>query len=126
MTSAHHRHQDSLEGFLDFSSNRELSPEVRSQAETRFHAIVEHFRNKQSRSTDDYDRVALVHHTYEYARTEKSKQNLLQAFFKSMALPLTDTEDFDLSSEESERELSFKLTGFADYLLENFFLPCER
>lgn len=124
MASAHHRHQDSLEGLLDFSSSPELAPGVRDEAESRFHAIVDHFRSRTP-PNGDYDRAALVHHTYAYARTEKSKENLLQAFFRSLELTLTETDDFDLSDEENERELSLKFTGFADYLLENFFLPCE-
>ena len=125
MASAHRRHQDSLERFLNFSSSPPLTEEVRDQAETRFRTIVDHFRG-HDHSNDEYDRTALVRYTYEYALTEKAKDNLLQAFFVSLAIPLSDTVDVDLNDKETEDEVWLNLVGFADYLLNNFFLPCER
>merc|ERR1712000_195046 len=123
MASAHRRHQDSLERFLNFSSSPPLTEEVRDQAETRFRTIVDHFRG-HDHSNDEYDRTALVRYTYEYALTEKAKDNLLQAFFVSLAIPLSDTVDVDLNDKETEDEVWSNLVGFADYLLNNFFLPC--
>ncbi|KAM3501172.1 hypothetical protein MY10362_005769 [Beauveria mimosiformis] len=122
MASAHRRHRDSLERLINFSSSPPLTEEARNQAETRFYAIVDHFRD-QDPSKDEYDRTALVRYTYEYALTEKAKDNLLQAFFGSITIPLTDTVDVDLTNKEKENEIWSKLAGFADYLLNNFFLP---
>merc|ERR1712000_206784 len=124
MASAHRRHQDSLERFLNFSSSPPLTEEVRDQAETRFCTIVDHFRG-HDHSNDEYDRTALVRYTYEYALTEKAKDNLLQAFFVSLAIPLSDTVDVDLNDKETEDEVWLNLVGFADYLLNNFFLPLK-
>lgn len=69
---------------------------VRSQAERRFHAVVDHFRQQASSpltttTNDDYDRVALLHYTYKHAQTETSRHHFLQAFSQAMAMPLTDT-----------------------------------
>ncbi|ATY66725.1 hypothetical protein A9K55_000502, partial [Cordyceps militaris] len=122
MASAHRRHRDSLEGLIEFSSSPPLTEEARNQAETRFYAIVDHFRD-QNPSNDEYDRTALVRYTYEYALTEKAKYNLLQAFFGSLTIPLTDTVDVDLTNKQRENEIWSNLAGFADYLLNNFFLP---
>lgn len=124
MASAHRRHRDSLEHLINFSSSPTLTEEVRNQAETRFYTIVDHFRG-HDHSNDEYDRTALVRRTYEYALTEKAKDNLLQAFFVSMAIPLSDTVGVDLNDEEKEHKVWLNLAGFADYLLNNFFLPCE-
>ncbi|KAM3548482.1 hypothetical protein ARSEF4850_009385 [Beauveria asiatica] len=124
MASAHRRHRDSLERLINFSSSPPLTEEARNQAETIFYAIVDHFRD-QDPSNDEYDRTALVRYTYEYALTEKAKDNLLQAFFRSITIPLTDTVDVDLINKEKENEIWLKLAGFADYLLNNFFLPLK-
>lgn len=90
MASAHRRHQDSLERFLDFPSSPPLTEEVRDQAETKFRTIVDHFLG-HDHLNDEYDRTTLVRYTYEYALTGKAKDNLLQAFMVSMAMPLSDT-----------------------------------
>ncbi|KAM3552373.1 hypothetical protein MY1884_007233 [Beauveria asiatica] len=58
MASAHRRHHDSLERLINFSSSPPLTEEARNQAETRFYAIVDHFRD-QDPSNDEYDRTAL-------------------------------------------------------------------
>lgn len=123
MASAHRRHRDSLEHLINFSSSPPLSEDIRNQTETSFYAIVDHFRGHHP-SNDEYNRTALVRYTYEYALTEKAKDNLLRAFFASIAMPLTDTVDMDLTNKEQEHEIWLKLAGFADYLLNNFFLPC--
>lgn len=125
MASAHRRHRDLLEHLINFPSSPPLTEEVRDQAETRFRTIIDHFRGHDP-SNNEYDRTALVRYTYEYALTEKAKDNLLQAFFVSMAMPLSDTVDIALDDEEKEHEVWLNLTGFADYLLNNFFLPCKR
>ncbi|RWA11045.1 hypothetical protein EKO27_g4054 [Xylaria grammica] len=51
------------------------------------------------------------------------KVTLLWAFFRSMALSITG-ENVDFSDEGLEEELRSSLCSFADYPLDNFFLPC--
>ncbi|KAK0633309.1 hypothetical protein B0T14DRAFT_533546 [Immersiella caudata] len=95
-----HRHQSSLEGVLDFSA--ELPAERRP-----------------------YSSPLLVRYTYEYARSQESRDVFLRAFFQSMRLSVDD-EDVDLGDTEVETGLRSALFDFADYLLDNFFLLCIR
>ncbi|KAI0412237.1 hypothetical protein F5X98DRAFT_367467 [Xylaria grammica] len=104
--SPHNRHQPSLGGIIDFSLEQPLGADERVSARRRFYPIVNHFEGKEknnsssgSGGSNPYNRLALVRLTYEYA-----------AFFRSMALSIT--------GETS-------LHSFADYLLDNFFLPLK-
>ncbi|TQV94536.1 hypothetical protein IF1G_06547 [Cordyceps javanica] len=125
MASAHSRHCDTLEHVINSSSTFPLTKEVRDKAKTRFYAILHHFRDYDPLK-NKYDRTELVRHTYEHALTTKAKDNLLQALFKSIKLPLTNTVDMDLTNKDQEHKIWSKLAEFADYLLHNFFLPCDE
>jgi len=116
-----HRHQSSLEGVLDFSAEVPLSADQRARASHQFHHIVRHFEFPAE--TRPYSRPLLVRYTYEYARSQESRDVFLRAFFQSMRLSLND-EDVDLGNTEVETGLRSALFDFADYLLDNFFLPC--
>ncbi|KAF2967331.1 hypothetical protein GQX73_g6277 [Xylaria multiplex] len=146
-----HRHQPSLEGIINFS---ELPPlEHRAEAQRRFYHIVNHFETRNDgggggdnnnnaarsstvrtrRTGHDYSRPRLVRLTYEYARSEASRDYFLRAFFQSMSLPMSGDEngdeeeeaDVDLTNRELEADLCSTLFSFADYLLDNFFLPLK-
>lgn len=115
-----HRHQSSLEGVIDFSSEPTLGTDQRTNAKRRFYHIVEYFEAANSSSSnDDYSRPRLVHFTYDYALSEESRDNFLRAFFRAMALSIDGEEDIDVE------DLRSPFFGFADYLLDNFFLPCK-
>jgi hypothetical protein len=116
-----HRHQSSLEGVLDFSAEVPLSTDQRARASRQFHHIVRHFEFPAEKRP--YSRALLVRYTYEYARSQESRDVFLRAFFQSMRLSLDD-EDVDLGDTEVETGLRSALFDFADYLLDNFFLPC--
>ncbi|KAJ4310977.1 hypothetical protein N0V84_010675 [Fusarium piperis] len=110
------------------SAQPPFGPGLRLSASQRFYQIVNHFdvsggSSNNSRSDRGYDRIKLVRLTYEYARSEESKANFLRAFFQSAALPMDEDEAFDLSDEDLEAELRTSLFNFAEYLLDNFFLP---
>jgi hypothetical protein len=122
-----HRHQSSLEGILDFSSQPPLDP-IRHEAAARlFNKLIDCFDTLPA-DNDDYSRVILVRLTYEYARTDESKGNFLRAFFDSAGIPIVNTfngEEVDLADEDQRAALHNSILNFADYLFENFFLPCR-
>ena len=123
MASAPHlRHQSSLEGVIDLNPTEPLAPDQRALARAKFYQIVD----RVGASTDrPYNRPLLVKLTYEYARSEESRDNFLRAFFQAMAISIEDDQDvFRLDeNHQLEEELRTTLTQFADYLLDNFFLP---
>jgi hypothetical protein len=129
MASPHHRHQSSLEGVINFSNKSPLGVDERAQAKRRFYHIVNHFEatddgsSGSSGTSTRYNRPLLIRLTYEYARSEVSQDGFLQAFFQTMALSMD--QDVDLSDEKLEEEVRSTLVGFADYLMDNFFLPCK-
>ncbi|OAA37386.1 hypothetical protein NOR_07085 [Metarhizium rileyi] len=124
MASAHHRHQSSLDGFISFSSSPPLETGERALAAEIFFEIIEHYENNKP-SDGPYNRLKLLHLTYEYATSEKSKDNILQAFFNAISLPINQESNIDFSIKETEELILAKLSGFADYLIDNFFLPLK-
>ncbi|KAF4976838.1 hypothetical protein FZEAL_6552 [Fusarium zealandicum] len=122
-----HRHQSSLEGIINFSERPPLTPTERTSASRRFYLLVNHFDTGASKG--QYDRVKLVRFTFEYARSEESKGNLLRAFFDIVELPLEadsdEDRDIDLTDKAQLALLHESIFGFADYLFENFFLPVK-
>lgn len=132
--SHHHRHQASLEGItnvsnlmdvsslvgvIDVSTEPPLGTRQRSVAEDKFRRIIRHFNTSDPDNHGPYNRARLIELTHEHALTERSRDNLLRTFFLAIALSIDDDKDIDFS------ELRPKFFGFADYLMDNFFLPCE-
>lgn len=126
--AALHRHQSSLEGIIDFSAQPPLTPAQRLSAGRRFNQLVNHFDVPDGSSSKGYDRVKLVRLTYEYARSEESKGNFLRAFFEFAELPINGDEDIDVDLGDADRQARLRdsLLDFAEYLFQNFFLPCMR
>lgn len=89
----------------------------------RFHQIIQHFENHQFTSNGPYNHCKLLRLTYEYAASQKSRNNLLRAFCKAVHLPTDNGIDFSI--KETEKCTWEKLVEFADYLIDSFFLPCE-
>lgn len=114
-----HRHQDSLEEILNFSSSPPLGDSLRHHAEVRFYAILHHYDDRDPDVKSKYNRPRLVRLLYDEAIEPKSKDNVLRAFFLAMKLPMDGPplEDFSAS-------MLTNLLGFADHLVHNFFLPC--
>ncbi|KAI0400319.1 hypothetical protein F4802DRAFT_610207 [Xylaria palmicola] len=139
-----HRRQSSLEGIINFS---QLPPlEHLNHFETRDDGggdgggngdgnnNAARSRTARTRRTGhDHSRPRLVHLTYEYARSEAFQDYFLRAFSQSMSLPMSGGEngdeeeeaDVNLTNRELEADLRSTLFGFADYLLDNFFLPLK-
>lgn len=65
-----------------------------------------------------YNRTRLIRLTYDHARSPLSQDNFLRAFFASLELSMDGDEALD-------QPIRSKLFGFADYLVNNFFLPCK-
>ena len=115
---------------IDFSKKPPLSHTQYESATCRFRQLIDHFDglpyNKQS--GDEYDRVKLVRFTFEYARSEESQGNFLQAFFEAAGTlidedPIEDDDDFGLGNATQRAALQGSINNFADYLFDNFFLP---
>ena len=123
-----HRHQSSLEGIINFSTEASLSDDQRARATHQFYYIVRHFESqcsveKRRQRDAQYSRPLLVRYTYEYTRSQESRDVFLRAFFQHIRLSF-DEDDVDLGNEQVETGLRSALFDFADYLLDNFFLPC--
>ncbi|OAX80255.1 hypothetical protein ACJ72_05415 [Emergomyces africanus] len=119
---ARHRHQVSLENIINFSGPQPLAADQRARAKRRFYSIIIHFRAAEA-SDAAYSRPLLVRYMYEYSRSELSQDTFLRAFFESMGLDIAVEHDPDFESEENQ--LSENLTSFADFLLDNFFIPLK-
>ncbi|CAK7212583.1 hypothetical protein SCUCBS95973_001513 [Sporothrix curviconia] len=134
----HHRHQTSLEGIFDMASValEPLSPAARQAARQTFYRIVEHFVaidptppqiNVPRQPAKSYSRPLLIRYTYEYALSDESRDVFLRAFFGSMALPIASIESVDNGGEAALdfEELAPLFFGFAEYLMDSFYLPLQ-
>jgi hypothetical protein len=122
------RHQASLEGLIDFSAAAEpfANDEERAQAVGRFRRIVGYFEALEKPSSgygDGYNRPALVRLTFEYARSQQSKDKFLMVFFQSLAIGLLDDDNVDLADDSAVADLRDALFGLAEFLMTNFYLP---
>jgi hypothetical protein len=129
MAAPSHRHQSSLEGLIDFSASEPLfaNEQERAQAVGRFRRIVDHFEAVEqtaSRYGDGYNRPALVRLTFEYARSQESKDRFLGAFFRSLAIGMLDDDNVNFSDNSVVADFREAVFGFAEFLMANFFLPC--
>ncbi|KAK0654984.1 hypothetical protein B0T16DRAFT_450731 [Cercophora newfieldiana] len=95
-----HRHQPSLEGRLDFS------------------AIIPVFADQQQRAPG-----TLVRLTFEYARSVEAQDKLLRAFFQCLDLDVLNDNGNELDDDRELAAYREPLFGFADHLINHFFLP---
>ncbi|KAI2618252.1 hypothetical protein GGR54DRAFT_606707 [Hypoxylon sp. NC1633] len=115
------RHQSSLEDIIQFSTEPPLSAAQRIAAKSKFYRIIRHFEtDSSSGNIGPYKRSQLVRLTYEYAMSQGSRDKVLQAFFRAVALSI-DVDEKDIHLEE----LRLAFYGFADDLLDHFFLPLK-
>lgn len=111
---------------INFSHPTPLAPEQRARAKAKFYHIVDRFKEQGTANKDKYNRALLLRYTFEYARSEESRDIFLQAFFQSLALSIDSESDLDFADEEQEQQLLTSFSSFADYLVDYFFLPGER
>lgn len=100
--------------------------EDRAQAVGRFRRIVGHLESLEKPSTrygDGYNRPALVRLTFDYARSQDSKDRFLVAFFQSLAIGILNDDKIDLADDSAVADLRAAVFGFAEFLMTNFFLP---
>lgn len=128
----HYRHQASLEGLFSLGPNpRTLAPDERAYASQRFYQIVGRFELREEdakpegskKSQPSYKRARLVRLMLEYALSDESKDLFLRAFFGALEIPMLDNGEID---DETESELQPLVFGFAEYLMDSFFLPSEK
>ncbi|KAK5442662.1 hypothetical protein LTS15_010980 [Exophiala xenobiotica] len=116
--SPHHRHQTSLEGVFNLHTpHLALSSEKREQAIRSFNAVIDVCEPVQNRTP--YKQVTLVRLSYEYTRSEASRDNFLRFFFEHTRIPIDVTQDKSVSATDHGP----RLIAFAELLMENFFLP---
>ncbi|EQL29810.1 hypothetical protein BDFG_07621 [Blastomyces dermatitidis ATCC 26199] len=120
-----HRHQSSLEGIINFSGPQPFAADQRARAQRRFYSIINHFDITDNSRRVGYRRPLLVRYTYEYSRSELSQDIFLRAFFEFMKVDVAGEEDIDFDDEGLENQLGKNLITFADFLLDNFFLPLK-
>nr|KMM63939.1 hypothetical protein CPAG_00291 [Coccidioides posadasii RMSCC 3488] len=119
------RHQSSLEGIINFSGPKPFAVDERAGARRRFYDIINHFDTTDNDKRVGYRRPRFVRYTYEYSRSELSQDTFLRAFFEFMKLDVAGEEDIDFLDEDVENQLGKNLITFADFLLDNFFLPLK-
>ncbi|KAK3903991.1 hypothetical protein C8A05DRAFT_42865 [Staphylotrichum tortipilum] len=120
-------HQTSLEGIINFQPELLLSSPTRDRARRRFYRFTDHFDVKWEAqhpgNVREYNRAQLLRLTYDHARSPLLQDTFLRAFFTSLELPLDgDGEDEEEPMDEAVRS---KFFVFADYLINNFFLPLK-
>ena len=104
-----------------------LEPAQRDIATRIFNQIVNHYEPLQTKN-ERYKRITLVRVTYEYA---PSQDNFLRYFFlgiekgSDFSQALSLFADFDNWDTQQKNELASRLSAFADFLVDNFFLPCK-
>lgn len=118
MAAPLHRHKSSLEGVFSLNPRPPLDADERNNAERRFYTLIERFGN-ESDNRAGYDRSLLLRHTYEYALSQDSKDNILRAFFDVVGLPI------DEDGNDGSEDVGPRIFEFADHIVHHFFLPCK-
>ncbi|KAL8346244.1 hypothetical protein RB598_000241 [Gaeumannomyces tritici] len=131
------RHRSSLEGMMILPAGTPalLPDDTRAQAKARLYHILENLEApagaaaaSNQRPRQGYNRTALVRLTYEYTISDQSKSLFLTSFFESLALPLdgnVTNADVDFENTEIAADLGTSVDAFAEYLMNNFFLPLK-
>jgi hypothetical protein len=122
---SHHRHQSSLERIIDFSPLTErLEPDQRVNAIRIFNQIIDYYELSQIKN-GFYKRITFIRLIYKYALSEILRNNFLKYFFQYMAIPMEKDIHFDDWNTKQKNKFKSNLTIFADFLVDNFFLPCK-
>lgn len=96
-----------------------MTADRRSHVEKRLGELLEYMGNDDSvKLCTKYRRDLLIRSTYEYSLSDTSKDKFLRYFFKYIELDMDDTEDIELDTDLLET-----LKSFADFLVDNFYLP---
>lgn len=112
-------HQASLEGVINYDQLPPLAGARRSRAQDVLYRIVRRVGDEAG-IKEAYHRHLLIRHSYEFSASELSKDMFLRVFFSFMGFDIDD--DAEIDTDDSR--LTDKLKGFADMLLDQFFIPC--
>lgn len=115
------QHQRFVAAVLD-SSREPLDAEEEALAKAKFYLIIDLY-SKRRRDRSKYKRHLLVRYTYEYALSEESRIHFLQIFFQALELTIDGEARVNLSDKAQANQLWLKISAFADFLVDNFYLP---
>ncbi|KAH6641631.1 hypothetical protein F5144DRAFT_140885 [Chaetomium tenue] len=109
-----------------------LDPAARDEVRRKFYRIVEYFDHTSGPdstksvggSSPRYNCAKLIRLTHDYAISPVSQDTYLRAFFRALELPIDIDGSEDVESDLDEKAQA-RFLGFADYLLNNFFLPIK-
>lgn len=122
MTSeALQQHQRFLAAVLN-TSHEPLDAEEKAQARVKFYRIIYRY-SKRKRDRSKYKRHLLIRYTYEYALSEESQIHFLQTFYQALELSIDGEGRINLDDKEQAAQLWLKISAFADFLVDNFYLP---
>lgn len=115
------QHQRFLAAVLN-TSREPLDAEEIALAKAKFYCIIDLY-SKRKRDRSKYKRHLLIRYTYEYALSEESRIHFLQTFFQALELSIDGEGRVNLSDKAQANELWLKISAFADFLVDNFYLP---
>lgn len=95
-----------------------LTAGQRSHAKKRFESIIEYLSDSSINSGERWKGDLLIRNTYEYSRSELSKDVFLCYFFGYIKQDIHSNEIVKF-----DKDLLDTLNNFADFLLDNFYLP---
>lgn len=104
------------------TSREPLDAEGNALAKAKFYRIVDLY-SKRKRDRSKYKRHLLIRYTYEYALSEESRAHFLQTFFQALELSIDGQARVNLGDKKQANELWLKISAFADFLVDNFYLP---
>jgi hypothetical protein len=104
------------------TSREPLDAHENALAKAKFYRIIDLY-SKRKRDRSKYKRHLLVRYTYEYALSDESRAHFLQTFFQALELSIDGEARVNLSDKEQANGLWLKISAFADFLVDNFYLP---
>ncbi|KAL8366258.1 hypothetical protein RB595_004840 [Gaeumannomyces hyphopodioides] len=125
----HHRHQSSLQDIWPVEIPA-MDDDTRTQAGIRMRHILQHCEVAAAiqQPRQGYNRPVLIRLTHDHARSDDSKTIFLSTFFEHLQLPLTGSitdSDVNFSDTKVEERFRKSVDAFADYLMDNFYLPLK-
>ncbi|DAA74380.1 TPA_exp: Uncharacterized protein A8136_3347 [Trichophyton benhamiae CBS 112371] len=116
----HDHHQASFEGVINYDQLPPLAGVERSRAQDVLYRVVRRVGDEVG-IKEGYHRNLLILHSYEFSASDISKDIFLRVFFNFMGFDIDS--DADIDTDDSR--LTDKLKGFADMLLDQFFIPLK-
>lgn len=104
------------------TSREPLDAEEKALAKAKFYCIIDRY-SKRKRDGSKYKRHLLIRYTYEYALSEESQIHFLQTFHQALELSIDGEGRVNLADKEQADKLWLKISAFADFLVDNLYLP---